>query len=105
LINKAGVPTRRVATALLMFGLLGAGAASAHHSWSSQDTRYAYYIAGEVTYVRWGNPHVEVHVRVDNNAPPADWLARPLPPGADERDGKDTMVSARAYRASIRSCT
>jgi hypothetical protein len=86
----------------LLIGLLCTTQADAHHAWTSQDTRYAYYVSGVVTYVRWGNPHVEVHVLVDNSAPPADWLRRPLPDGADEQDGKDTMLSARAYNGKYK---
>jgi hypothetical protein len=76
---------------------LAADPVQAHHSWNSQDTRFAYYLQGTVTEVRWGNPHVEVHVRVENTAMPADWSERPLPPGADETDGQLTMASARPY--------
>jgi hypothetical protein len=75
LLNK-GRSMRRIAlataqllaTAIVLFELVAQ--ASAHHAWTSQDTRYAYYIAGVVTYVRWGNPHVEIHVQVDNSPPP-----------------------------------
>ncbi|WP_108660059.1 DUF6152 family protein [Acuticoccus kandeliae] len=71
--------------------------AEAHHGWSSFDTRYAYYVRGTVTYVRWGNPHSEVTLRVDPAALPEGFRARPLPPGADPRDGGATMASARPY--------
>ena len=98
MILSAASRVKTAAYAFLVLGALLTGSATAHHAWTSQDTRYAYYMAGEVTYVRWGNPHVEVHLRVDNSAPPADWLSRPLPPGAEEGDGRDTMVSARAYK-------
>jgi hypothetical protein len=78
--------------------LLSSPPASAHHGWSSFDTRYAYFAAGEVTYVRWGNPHSEVRLRVQRTALPDNWASRPMPPGADETNGRATMVSARPYR-------
>lgn len=78
--------------------LLASAPASAHHSWDSSDTRRAYYLQGIVTYVRWGNPHCVVHLRVRKGAAtPADWLRRGLPPGADPTDGMATMRSARPY--------
>lgn len=71
--------------------------ALAHHGWSSFDTTRAYYIQGTVTDVRWGNPHSEVTMTVDQTALPEGFRDRPLPPGADARDGEATMASARAY--------
>ncbi|NVO25446.1 DUF6152 family protein [Donghicola mangrovi] len=71
--------------------------ALAHHGWSSFDTTRAYYIKGTVTDVRWGNPHSEVTMTVDQTALPEGFRTRPLPPGSDERDGEATMASARAY--------
>ncbi|WP_052954890.1 DUF6152 family protein [Microvirga vignae] len=69
----------------------------AHHGWSSFDTRRAFYVTGTVTYVRWGNPHSEVTLRIEKAGLPANWAARELPQGADERDGRATMASARPY--------
>jgi hypothetical protein len=84
--------------AALLLALLPAMPAAAHHSWNASETRYAYYVTGTVTYVRWGNPHCQVRLRVEKGAAvPADWAQRPLPPGADETDGHATMVSARPY--------
>jgi hypothetical protein len=71
--------------------------ASAHHGWGTFDTQRAYYASGTVTSVRWGNPHSEVHLRVEATALPANWASRPLPPGANERDGRETIASARPY--------
>lgn len=71
--------------------------AYAHHGWNSFDTRHAYFATGTVTYVRWGNPHSEVHLKVDSTKLPADWDQRPLPQGADAENGKATMASARPY--------
>jgi hypothetical protein len=71
--------------------------AAAHHGWGTFDTRYAYYVSGSVTYVRWGNPHTKVHLRVEKTEIPAGFAERQLPPGANERDGKLTLESARPY--------
>jgi hypothetical protein len=86
-----------VGTVALIAALQPLRSAFAHHSWASYDTRYAYYIAGTITEVRWGNPHVEVRLRLENAQVPADWIQRALPSGADEQDGRDAMISARPY--------
>jgi hypothetical protein len=85
-----------VVIASAMFAL-SIAPAFAHHSWTSQDTRYAYYLSGTITDVRWGNPHVEVLLKLGQREVPDGFAARPLPPGADERDGRLSMQSARAY--------
>jgi len=71
--------------------------ASAHHGWSSFDTRHAYYIRGTVTYVRWGNPHSQVTIKVDATELPDGFKDRPLPPDANAANGEATMASARPY--------
>jgi hypothetical protein len=83
--------------ALLLLALLPAGPVSAHHGWNSFDTRRAYFASGTITLVRWGNPHSEVHLRVERTNLPANWAEWALPPGANERDGRETMASARPY--------
>jgi hypothetical protein len=47
-----------------LLALLPALPAAAHHGWGTFDTRRAYYVAGIVTSVRWGNPHSVVALRV-----------------------------------------
>lgn len=87
-------------TALAAVGLLSSVTgipALAHHGWASFNTWHAYFAAGTVTYVRWGNPHSEVRIRVERTALPAGWKQRPLPQGANERDGRATIQSARPY--------
>ena len=86
----------RVATAALLACFLAVPAV-AHHGWATFDTRHAYYVAGTVTSVRWGDPHSEVVLRIDRKDLPADWTRRPLPAGAKEEDGRATMASARRY--------
>lgn len=71
--------------------------AKAHHTWNALDTRYAYYLSGTLEDVRWGNPHVEVHLRLGSRDVPAGFRDRALPPGADETDGRLSMLSARPY--------
>lgn len=102
--NASFSPARRkvllqgtsLAAAALIASIAGAPA-FAHHGWASFNTRHAYFAAGTVTYVRWGNPHSEVHIRVEQTELPANWKERPLPQGANEKDGRATMQSARPY--------
>ncbi|MGO7860153.1 hypothetical protein [Rhizobium leguminosarum] len=61
------------------------------------DTTKALYIHGIVTDVRWGNPHGEVHLRIENTNLPAGFTQRPLPKDADEENAKLTFASARPY--------
>lgn len=65
----------RVALALPAAGL--AGAASAHHGWSSFDQDRPLYLEGRVTKSVWQNPHAELELEL-----PA---ALRLPPGLAER--------------------
>jgi Family of unknown function (DUF6152) len=83
--------------AALLLPFLTAAPVDAHHGWDSFDTRHAFYVTGTVTYVRWGNPHSEVTLRLERTNLPANWATRELPQGADERDGRATMASARPY--------
>ncbi|WP_226583214.1 DUF6152 family protein [Acuticoccus sediminis] len=94
LIKTAAV----LAVAAAAFAAAGtASRVSAHHGWSSFDTRAAYYVRGTVTYVRWGNPHSEVTIRVDAAELPEGFRERPLPPGGNEANGAPTLASARPY--------
>jgi hypothetical protein len=83
--------------AALLLTLLPTVPVFAHHGWSTFDTRHAYYVTGTVTYVRWGNPHSEVKLRVEKVNLPANFAERELPSGGNERDGRETLASARAY--------
>lgn len=91
---------RAALTLVALSAIATASYAWAHHGWRSFDTRHAYYVAGTVTYVRWGNPHSEVRMRVAPTALPADWDGRALPPGADQANGQATMASARPYEGA-----
>jgi hypothetical protein len=76
--------------------------ALAHHGWATFDTRYAYYVTGPLTSVRWGNPHGEAVMGVERAGLPANWAGRQLPPGANERNARLTMASARPYEGAHR---
>jgi len=80
-----------------LLALLTPSRAMAHHGWGTFDTRHAYFVAGIVTNVRWGNPHSEVALRVQRTDLPANWTQRELPPGGNERNFRLTMASARSY--------
>lgn len=88
---------RALAAAPLALLLGVAGPARAHHGWSSFSTRHAYFASGTVDYVRWGDPHGEVRLRIAQTALPAGWTQRVPPPGADEGDFRATLASARPY--------
>ncbi|MEU6719678.1 DUF6152 family protein [Nonomuraea sp. NPDC046802] len=74
-----------------------AAPAAAHHGWEDFDTTAAYYIAGSLTDVRWGNPHVGVTLRVADTAVPPGWAERELPSELVEILGRDTMRVTRPY--------
>jgi len=100
-IRSSATLTRRT----VLTGAIGAGAiglvpaapAAAHHGWGSFDTSRAFYVAGLLAGVRWGYPHSGARLVLERVALPANWPQRPLPPGANERDGRATMASARPY--------
>lgn len=96
LINRRGTMKRLGAGAALM-ALTFAPQVFAHHSWQALDTKHAYYLSGTIEDVRWGNPHVEITLRLGQRDLPAGWAQRALPPGADETDGRLSMASARPY--------
>jgi len=84
-------------SSILLVVAFSAPHVAAHHGWSTFETRYAYYASGTLTEVRWGNPHTEVILRVEETVLPSGWSDRELPPGASDRNGELTMASARPY--------
>jgi hypothetical protein len=55
--------------------------AVAHHGWSSFDQNAPLYLQGQLTSVRWTNPHAEAVLEVRKGlALPADLATRTLPP-------------------------
>lgn len=95
--SKARVAAFLTLLSSIALYMLVASPASAHHGWNSFDTRHAYFASGTVTYVRWGNPHSEVRLRIEATQLPSNWKDRPLPPGAVESSARATMASARSY--------
>lgn len=91
----------RILTTISMVGALllaGTGVASAHHGWNHFDTTRPLYVGGEVVSVQWGNPHPEVRVRVDRDAPaPPDLASMPIPPELEEIGGREVLRATRAY--------
>jgi len=68
----------RLAAAMLCFSV--AGLASAHHSTAEYDRSALRELEGELTEVRWRNPHVMVRLRTDGTARAAqDWELAGLP--------------------------
>ena len=82
---------------LVVLAFLPVAPVVAHHGWGTFDTRHAYYVAGTIAKVRWGNPHSDATLRVEKADLPADWSKRELPPGANETNGRLTLASARPY--------
>ena len=66
----------RQALILAGFGLLGAGAALAHHGWGSYDASKTLTLVSPVEKLQWQNPHVHVELRHEG----ANWTAVLAPP-------------------------
>jgi hypothetical protein len=72
-----------------------AGAARAHHGWSSFDQNRPIYLEGKAVQVAWRNPHAELVLEVPANlAVPAGLAQRPVPAQSATVDG--TALLARA---------
>jgi hypothetical protein len=63
---------RRAVLGLALSALLVAGAAQAHHGWTSYNAERPIYLEGTVAEVQWRNPHPEVVVVVASPAPAVD---------------------------------
>ncbi|GAA2264389.1 hypothetical protein GCM10010415_30430 [Streptomyces atrovirens] len=86
--------------AALAVALVPAGPAAAHHGWEHYDTTAAYYVSGTVTGVRWGNPHPEVTLRVEDKQVPDDWADREIPSDLEDIGGRQVMEATRDYSGS-----
>ena len=65
-----------------------AGAARAHHGWSSFDQNRPLYLEGKAVQVAWRNPHAELVLEVPENlAVPAGLAQRPVPAQSASVDG------------------
>jgi hypothetical protein len=88
---------------LLLAALGFAGAARAHHGWSSFDQDRPLYIEGRVTRSRWQNPHAELVVEVPADLRlPADLGQRALPAQTSPIDGKALLARVAVPRRKDR---
>jgi hypothetical protein len=80
----------RKLAALGLAGLLGSGAALAHHSFSAEfDAAKPIKLTGIVTKVEWTNPHVWFYINVKDEATGevTNWGAEMGPPHGLQRSG------------------
>lgn len=72
-----------------------AGAARAHHGWSSFDQNRPIYLEGKAVQVAWRNPHAELVLEVPENlAVPAGLAQRPVPAQSATVDGAALLARA-----------
>ena len=72
-----------------------AGAARAHHGWSSFDQNRPIYLEGRAVQVAWRNPHAELVLEVPENlAVPAGLAQRPVPAQSATVDGAALLARA-----------
>lgn len=72
-----------------------AGAARAHHGWSSFDQSRPIYLEGKAVQVAWRNPHAELVLEVPANlAVPAGLAQRPVPAQSATVDGAALLTRA-----------
>lgn len=72
-----------------------AGAARAHHGWSSFDQNRPLYLEGKAVQVAWRNPHAELVLEVPENlALPAGLAQRPVPAQSATVDGAALLARA-----------
>ena len=72
-----------------------AGAARAHHGWSSFDQNRPIYLEGKAVQVAWRNPHAELVLEVaENLAVPAGLAQRPVPAQSATVDGAALLARA-----------
>lgn len=82
---------RHLLAAALVFGALPA---IAHHGWSSFDQNAPLYLQGQVTSVRWTNPHAEAMLDVGKGLTlPQDLAKRSLP--AQQQSVDAAAIAAR----------
>jgi hypothetical protein len=88
----------------LLLATLGfAGAARAHHGWSSFDQDRPLYLEGRVTRSKWQNPHAELMLEVPADLRiPADLAQRTPPAQTSSVDGKALLARAAVPRRKDR---
>lgn len=73
--------------------LLVAGAALAHHGWSSFDEKAPIYVAGTVQSVAWQNPHAELVLAPEVQELPPGLATRSVPAQEQPVDGATVLAN------------
>ena len=80
--------TRLIATVVGVAALLGAGSASAHHSYAMFDISREVTVSGVVREFQWTNPHAWVELMVrDAGGKESDWSIEGASPNSLARFG------------------
>jgi hypothetical protein len=81
--------------------IIAAVPAAAHHGWSSFDQNAPLYLQGQVTSVRWTNPHAEGVLEVGKGlALPADFAKRSLPAQQQSVDTQAILTRTQVPQAA-----
>lgn len=81
------------ATSVIALAIGGPQAAQAHHSFSEYNTQYTIQIEGEITQVRWRNPHVTMTLAVtESGGDVRTWTLETESPGMLRRMSVDDDV-------------
>jgi hypothetical protein len=93
-----------------LFSVIGAGAAYAHHSFSTEyDGTKTFEIKGTVSKVEWTNPHARFYVDTNENGKVVTWNMELASPSALARNGwtsrtlKVGAAKVAQYRGDARS--
>ena len=82
-----------------LFLVFPANAAQAHHGFDDFDTERLYYIAGNVSQVRWGDPHSFFNLSLESEGP-ADTPERALPEQLRAPEDSGPINDAPSYGGS-----
>jgi hypothetical protein len=81
--------------------IVAAVPAVAHHGWSSFDQNAPLYLQGQLTSVRWANPHAEGVLEVSKGlALPADFAKRSLPAQQQSVDAQAILSRTQVPQAA-----